>query len=140
MKYLIIMLIALFFASCATQHNIEIKQDKNVGEAAIDTTTTDSTSYELVVLDPGFDSWYATNSKPEWYHSQDYYEYWNRRYVDAWNYDYRAGVHSRILNTYIDYDPDVDYGMALNHKLFYYFQYVVHELHIPLISDGPVTY
>ncbi|HKJ43310.1 MAG TPA: DUF6146 family protein [Sunxiuqinia sp.] len=136
MKYLTIILFALIFASCATQHNVQIKHDKQAEKSA----DNDSTSYELVVLDPGFDSWYAINSKPSWYHSQDYYEYWNQRYVQAWNYDYQGGRYSKVLETYIDYDPNVDYGLELNHKLFYYFQYVVHGLYIPLISDGPRTY
>lgn len=137
MKYLFIILFALLFAGCATQHHIQIKQDKNT-EAAVQDT--DSTSYELVVLDPGFDSWYLVNSKPSWYHSQSYYEYWNQRYVQAWNYEYRGGHYSKVLDSYIDYDANTDYGLELNHKLFYYFQYVVHQLHIPLISDGPKTY
>ena len=129
-----ILLIAI--AACSTQKNIQIKK--------IDDTSaqqdSDSVSYELIVLDPGFDSWYTINSKPNWYHSNEYYQYWNQRYVQAWNYDYQSRSYSKTVEGYIDYDSNTDYPLELNHKLFYYFQYVVHVLHIPLITDGPQTY
>lgn len=135
MKYFVFILL-IVFAACSTQKNIELKK--------VDNTTaqqdSDSLSYELVVLDPGFDSWYATHSKPSWYYTKGYYEYWNQRYVNAWNYEYQSKHFSKTLEGYIDYDPNTDYGLEINHKLFYYFQYVVHALDIPLILDGPKTY
>jgi hypothetical protein len=46
---------------------------------------TDSIEYQLIVIDPGFSSWFETRRKPEWYYSLDYLESWNDRYVKAWN-------------------------------------------------------
>ena len=43
-----------------------------------------------------------------------------------------------FFQTIIGYEPNVDYGFKLNHKLFYYFQYVEHKLRIPILSNGPV--
>ena len=134
MKYLFLILITGLFAACATQHEVQIKKDLTAKDE------TDSVSYELIVLDPGFDSWYASNSKPSWYHTQTYYENWNQRYAQAWNYEYQSGHFSKVLEGYIDYDHNIDYGLEINHKLFYYFQYVVHVLKIPLITGGPQTY
>lgn len=130
MKYFFVILILAAFAGCATQQEIQLKK--------LDTETEeDSVSYELIVLDPGFESWFITNSKPSWYYTQEYFEHWNQQYVNAWNYHHQGGRYSRILEGYIDYQPQVDYGLELNHKLFYYFQYVQHVLKIPLITGAP---
>ena len=37
----------------------------------------------------------------------------------------------------IGYNPEVDYGFELNHKLFYYFQYVENVLKIRIMEGGP---
>ncbi len=50
-------------------------------------TEEDSISYELIVLDPGFESWYLLHGTPAKYRSQSYYEGWNHQYVSAWNYN-----------------------------------------------------
>ena len=133
MKHLLFLFCVAVLASCASKQNVQIKE---VG----DTAEEDSVSYELVVLDPGFESWYITNSKPTWYHSQDYYESWNQRYVQAWNYHSMGTRYSQLLDGNINYDPQVDYGLEINHKLFYYFQYVTYVLKIPIISDGPKAF
>lgn len=133
MKHLIFIFLATLLASCASRQNVQIKET-GPGEEE------DSVSYELIVLDPGFESWFITNSKPSWYHSQDYYENWNQRYVQAWNYHSMGSRYSQLIEGNIDYDPKVDYGLEINHKLFYYFQYVTHVLKIPIITDGPRTF
>lgn len=96
----------------------------------------DSTSYELIVMDPGFETWFLTRSKPAWFHSLQYYENWNRQYVLEWNMKATSPRHSRIFETIIGYDPTVDYGLEINHKLFYYFMYVENELGIPVLPRG----
>ena len=85
----------------------------------------DSIEYELIVLDPEFDSWFLSVQKGEWYYSQSYLESWNRQLVSQWNS--QVGFRSRrgcIPEIYIHYDSNIDYGKPLNHKLFYYFRFV----------------
>ncbi len=96
----------------------------------------DSLAYELIILDPGFDTWYLLHNSPVWYHSQEYYENWNLRYVSAWNSKTVSSRHSRFFESYIDYLPHIDYGFELNHKLFYYFQYVEQVLKVPILEEG----
>lgn len=119
------------FAACSLS--------KKAGKISIDVAqeeVSDSVTYELIVLDPGFDTWMVTNARPIWYHSQSYLESWNRQYVAAWNGRVMAGRSSRYFETFIDYKPDVDYGIELNYKLYYYFQYVERVLRIPILSEG----
>ncbi len=85
----------------------------------------DSIEYELIVLDPGFDFWFSSVSKGEWYYSQSYLENWNRQLVSDWNS--QVGLRGRrgcIPEIHIHYDSHIDYGKSLNHKLFYYFRFV----------------
>lgn len=120
-----------FLASCAGQMKL--------ASVAIDdpeNNETDSVEYELIVFDPGFESWYLSHSKPDWYYSQTYYEMWNRQYVTAWNNKTMTPRYSRFFETTIDYNPFVDYGLELNHRLFYYFMFVENKLKIPILPPG----
>ncbi len=130
MKYLVSILFIMLIAACS------VNQKMNVQEMESEITD-DSLTYELIVLDPGFESWFITHQKPEWFHSQQYYESWNERYVHAWNYGSIGYRHKQLMDCYIDYNPRVDYGLDINHKLFYYFQYVEGELKIPLVMGSP---
>ncbi|PTN08352.1 DUF6146 family protein [Mangrovibacterium marinum] len=134
MKHLtIIGFVFLIIFACSNKREmvIEARQGENME---------DTVTYELVVLDPGFDSWYLLHDSPSKYHSQSYYEGWNQRYVDAWNYQHIGHRYAQVIEGNIDYQPGIDYGFELNHKLFYYFMYVENELDIQLIPDGPKTY
>ena len=130
MKQALLIVLLAVFAACSTPKNIQLKEVAENDEK-------DSVSYELIVLDPGFESWFITYSKPSWYHSQSYYENWNQQYVNAWNYHSIWRRNSQLLEGQINYEPLIDYGLEINHKLFYYFQYVERVLKIPIIENGP---
>jgi hypothetical protein len=110
---------------------------KNNEHTAIrnDTISADSLEYRLVVDDPGFETWLATQL-PESYYSKDYYEQKNRLYVMAWNMRYQSIRNSALYNSYIDYRPNIDYGLDLNYKLFYYFKYFEKMNNVKLLSGG----
>lgn len=107
-------------------------------EANGDVANEDSLEYELIVLDPEFETWYMLQDSPARYRSQQYYEGWNRQYVSAWNSHARTPGRRSFFQTIIGYEPNVDYGFKLNHKLFYYFQYVEQKLKIPILNHSPV--
>ena len=85
----------------------------------------DDIEYEVIIIEPGFNSWLVSTAQPKGYYSQQYLEGRNRLYVTEWN--------SRVLqphnfnpNLYemrIDYDPSLDYGYEVNYKLYNYFIY-----------------
>jgi hypothetical protein len=100
----------------------------------------DSTEYELIVFDPGFESWYALRNSAVQAKSKEYYHSWNIQYVSEWNNRVMTSRHSGIYGSQIDYRSNEDYPFEIEHKLFYYFQYVEHELHIPLLRNGPKVY
>jgi hypothetical protein len=125
------LIIVLVFASCAGNKKLAKVDIKNQ-----DAKISDSVEYELIIFDPGFESWYVSYSKPTWYHSQTYYETWNKQYVIAWNAKAINPRFGRYFESTIEYDPFTDYGLELNHRLFYYFQYVEKVLKIYILSPG----
>ncbi len=131
-KVVLLIVLAVFIASCSGPKNA-VKIEPNANEAV----QQDSTEYELVVFDPHFESWYLLHDSPALYQSQGYYEGWNQQYVNQWNY---LAAHSRrgsFFEPIVGYEPGVDYGFELNHKLFYYFQYVERVLRIPILPNRP---
>jgi hypothetical protein len=124
-------LFALVFAACTGQRQLA-GVALNAGEEQV----ADTIQYELIIMDPGFESWFAAHAKPVWFHSQSYLESWNRQYVMAWNSRVTSPRGNRFFETYIDYQSHIDYGIELNHKLFHYFQYVERRLRIPILPQG----
>jgi hypothetical protein len=132
MKYgYFILVIMLVIASCSGNRKLAKVDIKNQ-----ETEDTDSVEYELIIFDPGFESWFISHSKPTWYHSQTYYETWNKQYVISWNQKAINPRYARYFESTIDYDPFTDYGLELNHKLFYYFQYVEKVLKLEILPSG----
>jgi len=94
----------------------------------------DQTEYELEVLDPGFDTWFLTQWSKAEDRSYKFYDTWNDRYVQAWNYKATTARYGRFFNSTINYDINEDYGMEVSRKLYYYFKYVEKELNIPILN------
>jgi hypothetical protein len=136
MKYSVIILFAfLTLAACSSYSSFNqpesITEEKDNTELA---EVQDSTEYELLILDIGFESWFATRNMPSTAHSDNYYKNWNHRYVIEWNIKYNQG-HPYFEN-YIHYDPFEDYGFDLNYKLYHYFQFVEEKTGITLVRRG----
>ena len=126
----IIVFLLVVMGACASQKDIVNNTPTN--QVAVK----DSTEYELIVLDPPFETWYLTNYSPAKDHSNEYYHSWNIQYVSDWNYHYRLGHFPGVFENYIDYDYNVDYGIDLNRKLYYYFRYVETYLRMPILMNG----
>ena len=124
--------IIIFILSCSTQKKaVKIESDK------VEAAEQDSIEYELETFDAKFEIWYQLHDSPAQYRSLQYYESWNRQYVSAWNHNATSSRRSWFFEPIVGYDPTVDYGFELNHKLFYYFQYVENVLGMQIMSGGP---
>ena len=124
--------ILLFAVSCSSQKKIVEKKTKPVEIAK-----NDSVQYQLLTFDQRFDNWYAMQNRPAQYRTLSFYESWNRQYIAAWNAKATDPINNPFFQPIQGYDPTVDYGFKLNHKLFYYFQYVEQVLRIPILPNGP---
>lgn len=121
-----IILLATFAISCnstKTSRNI----DSHNRSTAQDTVriANDSLEYEILIIEPGFNSWLASTAKPEGFYSQEYMESRNRIYVSEWNQRVLQPqrYNSNLYELQIDYQPTIDYGYEVNYKLYNYFIY-----------------
>lgn len=129
MKTLICMFSILIASGTALTAQQDTLQLETTGQEG------DSVEYELIVMDPGYETFLVTQ-KPMEYYSQSYYETWNRRYVTEWNYRHmHPTVYGDMYETYIDYQAGTDYGLELNYKLFYYFRFFEKENGVDLLPE-----
>ncbi|GAL01544.1 hypothetical protein JCM19314_1327 [Nonlabens ulvanivorans] len=82
----------------------------------------DSLEYEVIIIEPGFNSWLATQP-PRGFYSQSTLELRNDFYVREYNLRVNNSInYSPDLYVWrIDYDRKVDYGYEVNYLLYNYF-------------------
>jgi hypothetical protein len=133
MKAVIIGISLLILSGCVTSNRMLAVKDKNL----IDIRQEEGEEYELLVLDPGFETWFITTWSPAKDRSPAYYKMWNQRYVNAWNFNATRPHKHRFFDNMIQYDAMADYGMDVERKLYYYFRWVDTQLRIPILDTPP---
>jgi len=132
MKGVFFLILILMFSGQADAYG---QDNKKKAAIKTDTIPVDSLEHRLIVLDPGFDAWLATQPSREFY-SQAYYETRNRLYVAEWNHRYITGQDKGIYENLIDYNTRIDYGLDINYKLYYYFRYFERTTGIKLLNTS----
>lgn len=114
------LILALLAFSCGSMKNVS---DSKSGRLGIRDTVPakDSSEYELIVFDSGFDFWLNSNSHKENMYSNEYLQTMNYQYVVAWNNLYASG--DRRIESYLDYSPLTKYNFEFNYRLYMYFKY-----------------
>ena len=126
-----ILLVAFGVASCGTT-----KPSAAPNQKVEMISDNDSTEYALIVLDGGFESYIATKPSAQ-FHSQQYYENWNKQYVIEWNIRHRNPLrYGGFYETEINYNSMEEYGLDLNYRLYYYFQFIKDKYGIVLVERG----
>lgn len=100
---------------------------------AIENQTTDTIrianpdlQYEVIIIDPGFNSWLQSTARPRGYYSQNYMEDRNIPWVVEWNNRVRSPnsrIESQLFMLPIDYQNGTDYGYEVNYLLYNYLVY-----------------
>lgn len=128
-KFVFSIAMALAVIGASAQSNVKAVTKKEVAERKIAKDTVrianDSLEYEVMIIDPGFNTWLASRAKPRNYYGLKMMEtrnYWfiseyNRRVLDP--YRYRPDLYEMR----IDYDPKISYGYEVNYLLYNYFLY-----------------
>jgi hypothetical protein len=96
------------------------------GQMAGDTIriANDKIEYEVIIIDPGFSSWFNRNAKPRGFYSQSYLEGRNLPWVTEWNIRVNQPMrYGDLFQQRIDYDAGTDYGYEVNYMLYYYLTY-----------------
>ena len=131
MKYLVFTLITVgFLISCHSTKPAVSNKDTDEQAAAIATNDTvtianDDLEYEIIIIEPGFNTWLLSRAKPEGYYSQSFLENRNYFYVTEWNQRVLQPMryNPNLYEMQIDYSPNIDYGYEVNYKLYNYFIY-----------------
>ena len=122
----LILVLVITFIGCNTTSKVT-NSNKDIVQKSQDTVriVNDSIEYEIIIIEPGFNSWLETRAKPKRFYSQFYLENKNQIFVTEWNI--RVNQPNRFNpNLYemrIDYNPHIDYGYDVNYKLYNYFIY-----------------
>ncbi len=126
MKFLItILIVAMGFYSCDSGRST-MKGDNIETSASNDTIriANDSLEYEVIIIEPGFDSWVETQP-PMGHYGLSFLESKNRTFVYEYNDRVRNPQrYSTILYPQeINYDLGTEYGLEVNYLLYNYFLY-----------------
>lgn len=128
--FILILFALLGTSSCtSTKEALEVTDDERMAfeqkEGDAVKIANDSTEYEIIIIDPGFNTWLLSIARPEGFYSQSYLENRNQILVSNWNQ--RAMQPLRYEGTLyqmqIDYSYGIDYGYEVNYKLYNYFIY-----------------
>jgi len=96
----------------------------------------DTTEYEILIIETGYENWMATNAKPKWFYTNEYYMNKNQFYVVNWNNRVIETMHKPPYEEMIDYNPTIDYGLDVNYQLFWYFKFIEYKYNINLRGSG----
>lgn len=121
MKKLLLIIIMLFvFTSCSTK--LPDSKDSN----SLTFEKNDDDEYDIIVFDPQYETFLMSIARPMNFYSESYYKNKNRVYVTEWNIR-----HSQPFNydpdfyaVRIDYDPNMEYGINLEYKLYNFFEFI----------------
>lgn len=129
--YLYLITFTFFVVSCGsypTTKNTTVKEEPVV-------IANEALQYEIIIIDPGFTLFLNTAAKPKEYYSESYLKIKNSVYVNVWNS--RARNHQRynsnIYENVIDYQPNLNYGLDVNYKLYWYFKFAENKYKMKLL-------
>ena len=118
--------ISFLVISCGTTNSTTSKENLPDGAVRI---ANDELEYEIIIIDPGFETYLVSIAKPASFHSIDFYEMKNKRYVIEWNNRFRNPLryNASIYENEINYDFNTNYGLDVNYKLYNYFKFVEYK-------------
>ncbi|MGY6648988.1 DUF6146 family protein [Wenyingzhuangia sp. IMCC45574] len=81
--------------------------------------------YEIIIIDPGFNTWLIANAEQRGYFSQQFLEIRNQNFVNSWNLrvNLPQQFNPDLYCLKIDFNPLIDYGYEVNYLLYNYFLY-----------------
>ena len=122
-----ILLVLSFLISCNTTKQFPSTSNKDIHTISNDTLkiVNDDLEYQIIIIEPGFNSWLVSRAKPEGFYSQSYLENRNYLYVTEWNQRVLQPqrYNPNLYEMQVDYQQNIDYGYEVNYKLYNYFIY-----------------
>ena len=129
MKFILYTIISCFvLAGCnSTQSATKKNQDERSARTVQNDTVriVNEEEYEVIIIDPGFNTFLYGSARPRGFFNQNYMEIRNRIYVTEWNQRAQQPMlyDPNLYELQINYDPQIDYGYEVNYLLYNYFIY-----------------
>ena len=120
-KLMFALSILLITLSCSSQNNIA-NQAKE--EHPLQAQKNDDGEYDLEVLDTQFTYFINAIARPMSMYSEGYLKSKNQFLVSEWNSYYFSGRYRNVIESSIDYDPNINYGLKYEYKLYQVFAFV----------------
>ena len=143
MKNLILIAaILLIVVSCGTNKKIASVDKAPVQVGDTITLSSAESEYDIIIIEPGFNTWLNSTARSKGYYNQQFLETKNIFYVNAWNqrvlqpqrYD------ATLYEMQIDYSSNIDYGYDVNYKLYNYFIYFQNTYNQNLLGGRVPTF
>lgn len=119
-KFLFILSFLLILASCSTQNNA----NNSTKNDAIQAQKNDDGEYDLEVFDSQFTYFLNAIARPMSMYSEGSLKNRNQFLISEWNSYYVSGRYRNIIESSIDYDPNINYGLKFEYKLYQVFAFV----------------
>lgn len=120
MKYLIIFLSIFLMSACTPQN----KTTNNPEAAEIKPEMNEDGEWDIHVIDTQYDYFLNAIAKPMSMYSEGYLKSRNAFLVTEWNSYYFSARYRNVIESSIDYDPNEEYGLKFEYKLYQVFAYV----------------
>lgn len=123
--YLLIVLFCVLFGCNSAKPNFASTAKSSAAKGDTVRIANDALEYEVIIIDPGFNSWIISRAFPREYHSQSFLEIKNQFYVTEWNNRVLQPIrfNPNLYEMTINYDPNVDYGYEVNYLIYNYMIY-----------------
>ncbi|THF51493.1 hypothetical protein E6C50_06940 [Flavobacterium supellecticarium] len=129
--------------SCTTPRPVTAADRAEIDPTATTNDTVrianDELQYEIIIIDPGFNSWLIARAKPRGFYDQKYLEVRNLDWVTGWNTrvtGLKPGQEN-LFTMNIDYNSGTDYGYEVNYLLYNYLVYFQLKNNIRLGGFAP---
>lgn len=120
-KIFFLFALSLALLSCTSQNSVakdntqksEIKPEKN-----------EDGEWDLDVLDTDYNYFLNAVARPMSMYTESYLKSRNQFLVNEWNAYYMSGRYRNIIESSINYNPNENYGLKFEYKLYQVFVYV----------------
>ncbi|WP_299252110.1 DUF6146 family protein [uncultured Aquimarina sp.] len=118
--YTFILLLSIYSCGTTKDRKLNVTSADNISDTI--RIANDSLEYEIIIIEPGFNGWLATQ-RPRGYYSKQFLEMRNRLYVTEYNQRVMQPqlFDPNIYILQINYEQNVDYGLEVNYLLYNYF-------------------
>ncbi|MBK7213639.1 MAG: hypothetical protein IPH88_10190 [Bacteroidales bacterium] len=132
MKRNVVCFIALIcFMIAATSNSYGQTQDSQLNITEIEN---DTTIYDVLIIDPGFETWLLTHRSPSLERSASYYKTEATSGVLKWNSYFTSSRYDSVIDNYIQFNSSEDYGEEVYSRIYWYFRYVDEVYGLDLIK------